>query len=130
MKLGSLHLLLIRLACVDRFLVPDGVGGRFSILSPVGLLPAAILGVDVVKLLESAAAMNDHFRTAQPGSNVVLDYVAVNHLLEKERGCNTRLLSVWSKSLESAGLWYDQLLAESLGKEEKGRAAFDHIEHT
>lgn len=117
---GKLASLADSIGCVDRFLVPDGVGGRFSILSPVGLLPAAILGIDVVKLLESAAAMNNHFRTAQPGENVVLDYVAVNHLLEKERGCNTRLLSVWSKSLESAGLWYDQLLAESLGKEEKG----------
>ena len=117
---GKLASLADSIGCVDRFQVPDGVGGRFSIFSPVGLLPAAILGIDVVKLLESAAAMNDHFRTAQPGENVVLDYVAVNHLLEKERGCNTRLLSVWSKSLESAGLWYDQLLAESLGKEEKG----------
>ena len=96
------------------------MGGRFSVLSPVGLLPAALLGVDVVTLLESAAAMNDHFRNSPPGENVVLDYVAVNHLLEKERGCHTRLLSVWSKSLESLGLWYDQVLAESIGKAEVG----------
>ena len=47
--------------------MPDGVGGRFSILSPVGLLPAAILGLDVVELLEGAAAMNEHFRTAPVG---------------------------------------------------------------
>ncbi len=119
-KTGKLASLSDAIGCADRFEVPDGVGGRFSILSPVGLLPAAILGVNVVKLLESAAAMNDHFRTMPPGENVVLDYVAVNHLLEKERGCNTRLLSVWSKSLESVGMWYDQLLAESLGKEEQG----------
>ena len=117
---GKLATLADSIGCVDRFLVPDGVGGRFSILSPVGLLPAAILGVNVVQLLESAAAMNNHFRTAAPGKNVVLDYVAVNHLLERERGCNTRLLSVWNDSLESAGLWYDQLLAESIGKEEQG----------
>ncbi len=117
---GKLASLADSIGCRDRFRVPDGVGGRFSILSPVGLLPAAILGINVVKLLESAATMNDHFRTAQPGENVVLDYVAVNHLLEQERGCNTRLMSIWSKSLESTGLWYDQLLAESLGKEEKG----------
>jgi glucose-6-phosphate isomerase len=80
-------------------------------------LPAAILGLDVVKLLEGAAAMNRHFREAAPDDNVVLKYVAVNHLLETLRGCNVRILSVWSKALESAGLWYDQLLAESLGKE-------------
>ncbi len=46
--------------------------------------------------------------------------VAVNHLLEKKRGANIRVLSVWSKALETAGLWYDQLSAESLGKEELG----------
>ncbi len=117
---GKLAELADAIGCRDRFVVPDGVGGRFSIFSPVGLLPAAILGIDVVKLLENAAAMNDHFRTAAPGENVVLDYVAINHLLERKQGCNTRILSAWSKSLESAGLWYDQLLAESLGKNEQG----------
>ncbi len=108
------------IGCKDRYLVPDGIGGRFSVFSAVGLLPAAILGIDVVKLLESASAMNTHFRTAEMGQNVVMDYVAVNHLLEEEKGVSTRVLSVWSKSLESAGFWYDQLLAESLGKHEKG----------
>ena len=117
---GKLASLADAIGCKDRYLVPDGVGGRFSIFSAVGLLPAAILGIDVVKLLESAAAMNTHFRTAEMGRNVVMDYVAVNHLLEKEKGVSTRVLSVWSKSLESAGFWYDQLLAESLGKHEKG----------
>ena len=117
---GKLASLADSIGCKNRFQVPDGVGGRFSVFSAVGLLPAAILGINVVQLLESAAAMNNHFRTAPYGENVVLDYVAVNHLLETQSGCNTRLLSVWSKSLESAGLWYDQLLAESLGKAERG----------
>ena len=119
-KSGKLASLADSIGCKDRFAVPDGVGGRFSIFSPVGLLPAAILGIDVVKLLEAAASMNDHFRNASYGENVVLDYVAVNHLMERERGCHTRILSTWTKSLESAGLWYDQLLAESLGKAEVG----------
>ena len=116
---GKLASLADAIGCKDRYLVPDGVGGRFSVFSAVGLLPAAILGIDVVKLLESASAMNTHFRTAEMGHNVVMDYVAVNHLLE-EKGFSTRVRSVWSKSLESAGFWYDQLLAESLGKNEKG----------
>ncbi len=102
------------------FNVPDGVGGRFSILSAVGLLPAALLGLDVVKLLKGAAAMNQHFRTAPPGKNAVLDYVGVSRLMETERGASIRVLSVWSKALEAVGLWYDQLLAESLGKHEQG----------
>jgi glucose-6-phosphate isomerase len=117
---GKLASLSDAIGIKDRYLVPDGVGGRFSILSAVGLLPAAIMGIDVVTLLEGAAAMNTHFRSAPLGENVVLDYVAVNHLLETQQDVLTRVMSVWSKSLESIGLWYDQLLAESLGKAERG----------
>ncbi len=117
---GKLAELADAIGCKTRFPVPDGVGGRFSIFSAVGLLPAAIIGVDVVKLLEGAAVMNDSFRRQPPGANPVLDYVAINHLMEVERGCHTRVLSAWSNSLESTGLWYDQLLAESLGKAEQG----------
>jgi glucose-6-phosphate isomerase len=113
---GKLHDLAKGLGCQEIFSVPDGVGGRFSVLSAVGLLPAAMLGIDCVQLLEGAIAMNEHFANAAPEDNVVLRYVAVNHLLEKERGATIRVLSTWSKSLESIGLWYDQLLAESIGK--------------
>ncbi len=119
-KSGRLFDLCRELGCQEFFEVPDGVGGRFSILSAVGLLPAAILGLDVVRLLEGAAAMNEHFRTAAPQDNLVLRYVGVGHLLETRRGIDIRVLSVWSKALEAVGLWYDQLLAESLGKNEIG----------
>ncbi len=104
----------------EAFPVPDGVGGRFSIFSAVGLVPAAVLGIDVVQLLRGAASMNEHFRQAPPGNNRALDYTAISHLMEKQRGANIRVMSVWAKSLESLGLWYDQLLAESLGKQERG----------
>ena len=108
------------IGCPDVFEVPDGVGGRFSILSAVGLLPAAIMGLDVVKLLEGAAAMNEYFRTASPAENLVMRYAAVCMLLENGYNMHTRILSTWGKSLEAVGLWYDQLLAESLGKHELG----------
>lgn len=117
---GRLFELAKALGCPEQFSVPDGVGGRFSVLSAVGLLPAAILGLNAVRLLEGAAAMNEHFRTAPPGQNVVLDYVGVCHLLEANRDVDIRVFSVWSKALEAIGLWYDQLLAESLGKQEMG----------
>jgi glucose-6-phosphate isomerase len=117
---GKLFDLAQAIGCQEKFYVPDGVGGRFSIFSAVGLLPAAILGIDIVRLLQGAAAMNEHFRTAPVGENVVLNYVGVCHLLEEFRDVDLRVLSVWAKSLESAGLWYDQLLAESLGKHEMG----------
>jgi glucose-6-phosphate isomerase len=100
--------------------VPDGVGGRFSVLSAVGLLPAAVLGLDIRQLLEGAAAMNRHFREAPPDENLVLRYVGVCHLMEARRNCVVRVLSTWGKQLEAIGLWYDQLLAESLGKNEQG----------
>ena len=117
---GKLHDLAQALQCRDIFRVPDGVGGRFSVLSTVGLLPAAVLGLNVVRLLEGAVMMNERFQNAAVGNNPVLDFAGVCHLLEKERGASTRVLSVWSKSLEAFGLWYDQLLAESLGKSEQG----------
>ena len=117
---GRLFDLSTAIGCQEKFPVPDGVGGRFSILSAVGLLPAAVMGLDIITLLEGAAAMNEHFRTAKPAENVVLKYVGLAHLMEMRRGANIRVLSVWAKSLESVGLWYDQLLAESLGKQLMG----------
>jgi glucose-6-phosphate isomerase len=89
------------------------------VLSSVGLLPAAVLGINVVALLEGAAAMNHHFRTAPPEQNAVLCYVNACHCAERT-GRHIRVLCVWSKALESFGLWHDQLLAESLGKHGKG----------
>ncbi len=117
---GKLHELATAIGCDEIFSVPDGVGGRFSVLSSVGLMPAAMLGLDCMKLLDGAVAMNEHFKNADYSDNVVLQYVAVNHLLARERGKSIRVMSVWSKALESVGMWYDQLLAESNGKEGLG----------
>ena len=113
---GKLQDLASEIGCQQVFTVPEGVGGRFSILSPVGLMPAAMLGLDCMKLLEGAVAMNEHFKNADYEENVVLQYVAVNHLLAKHRNKSIRVMSVWSKALEAVGLWHDQLLAESNGK--------------
>jgi glucose-6-phosphate isomerase len=117
---GKLFDLAAELGCPDVFQVPDGVGGRFSILSAVGLLPAAVMGLDIVELLQGAVAMNEHFRTAPLGENCVLDYTNVCHLMDTHHGTDIRLLSTWGNRLEAVGLWYDQLLAESLGKQEQG----------
>jgi len=103
----------------SHFPIPDGVGGRFSIFTAVGLVPAAILGLDLNELLRGAADMTERFFTAPAGDNPVLDYTAVCHCWEQQ-GAGTRILSTWGKRLEAAGLWYDQLLSESLGKDERG----------
>jgi glucose-6-phosphate isomerase len=104
----------------EMFVYPDHVGGRFSVLTAVGLLPAAVLGLDVEALLQGAAAMTERFRQAPVGENPVLDYVGICHLMEVRRGANIRVLSTWGKRLEAVGLWYDQLLSESLGKDGQG----------
>lgn len=116
---GRLHELATELGCQDIFNIPDGVGGRFSIFCPVGLLPAAVLGVDPVELLRGAVRANERFASAGQGENPTLDYVGVSRLWE-QAGADIRILSVWADGLEATGLWYDQLLAESLGKDERG----------
>ncbi len=105
------------------FEVPRGVGGRFSVLSPVGLLPAALMGLDIEKLLEGARDMTARFfdKEIAVEDNPVLAYAGVSHLLET-RGATIRVLSVWSRRLEAGGFWYDQLLSESLGKNETAGA--------
>ena len=117
---SRLRSLATAMGCPEMFPIPDGVGGRFSILTAVGLLPAAAMGIDIVRLLEGAAAVNRRFCNSSPGDNPVLDYVATCHLMETRRGANTRVLSTWGKGMEAMGLWYDQLLAESLGKDGQG----------
>ncbi|MFO0935964.1 MAG: glucose-6-phosphate isomerase [Gemmataceae bacterium] len=104
----------------DILTIPDDVGGRFSVFTPVGLLPAAVMGLDVRALLLGAAAMTKRFLEEPFERNPVLQYAAINHLMTTEYNKSIRVMQVWSRKLESVGLWYDQLLGESLGKNGKG----------
>jgi glucose-6-phosphate isomerase len=104
----------------DMLPIPDNVSGRFSVFTSAGLLPAAVMGLDVRALLLGAAAMTKRFLEEPFERNPVLQYAAVNYLMTEEKAKPTRVLAVWSKKLESVGLWYDQLLAESLGKQGRG----------
>jgi glucose-6-phosphate isomerase len=104
----------------DVLTIPDNVGGRYSVFTPAGLLPAAALGLDVRALLLGAAGMTRRFLEEPFERNPVLQYAAVNHLMAEEQGKPIRVLSVWSKKLQAVGHWYDQLLAESLGKRGRG----------
>jgi glucose-6-phosphate isomerase len=102
------------------FTIPDRVGGRFSIFSPVGLLPAGLMGLDVRALLQGASSITRNFLEEPFERNIVLQFAAVCYLMTEELGKNIRVMSVWSKKLEALGLWYDQLMAESLGKQGRG----------
>ncbi len=104
----------------DVFSIPDGIGGRFSILTAVGLLPAAAAGMNILALLEGARCMTEHFRSAPFESNTILQYVAVGHAFETDQGIIHRILATWGSQLEAVGMWYDHLLGESPGRRERG----------
>jgi glucose-6-phosphate isomerase len=78
------------------------------------------MGLDVRALLLGAAAMTRRFLEEPFERNPVLQYAAVNFLMSAEGRKSVRVLSIWSKKLEAVGLWYDQLLSESLGKHGQG----------
>src|SRR5262249_840508 len=95
-------------------------GGRFSVFTPAGLLPAATIGLDVRALLLGASVMTRRFLEEPFERNPILQYAAVNYLMSEQLGKPIRVLAVWSKKLEALGLWYDQLVAESLAKQGRG----------
>ena len=109
-----------RIGSTNTFEIPDSVGGRFSVLTAVGLLPASIVGIDVVRLLEGAAAMNRRFREAPVFDNPVLQYVAVSHLAEVESGVTARGLSSRSQQLAAVASWYDLIRSERGGRAGQG----------
>ncbi len=96
--------------------VPASVGGRFSALSAVGLLPAAAAGVDVAALLAGAASMEARCRTGSVRENPALLYAAALHLLDVRRGRRIHVLMPYADALRDTGDWFVQLWAESLGK--------------
>jgi glucose-6-phosphate isomerase len=104
----------------DILTIPDNVGGRFSVFTPAGLLPAALMGFDVRALLLGAAAMTKRFLEEPFERNPVLQFAGVNFLMAQEQGKPLRVLSAWSRKLEALGAWYDQLVCESLAKQGRG----------
>lgn len=108
------------IAADDVLSVPDNVGGRYSVFTPAGLLPAAVMGLDVRALLLGASAMTKRFLEEPFERNPVLQYGVINHLMAEELHKSTRVLAVWSSKLEALGFWHDQLVAESLGKIGRG----------
>ena len=97
------------------FEVPDGVGGRFSVLTPVGLLPAALLGVDVRGLLAGAAAMDTRLSSGELMENPAYLGAALHHAAYAE-GRPISVMFAYADQLYLLADWYRQLWAESLGK--------------
>jgi glucose-6-phosphate isomerase len=96
--------------------VPPNVGGRFSVLTAVGLVPAAFLGLDVDDLLQGARDMRAHCWSAAPRENVGIVGAVLLHLLATRRGRRIQVVMPYADALLHVADWYRQLWAESLGK--------------
>ena len=96
--------------------VPARVGGRYSVLSPVGLLPLAVLGVDIEALLRGAADNAARCLTADLAANPALEIAALSVLLDTQRGKRIAVMMPYINRLRLFVDWYCQLWAESLGK--------------
>nr|MDD6336316.1 glucose-6-phosphate isomerase [bacterium] len=97
------------------FAIPDGVGGRFSETCPVGLLPAAVCGIDIASLLAGAADMDKRCQQQDMHQNPAMMAAALS-VLSMEKGMNISVMMPYADSLRYVADWYAQLWGESLGK--------------
>lgn len=103
----------------ESFVVPDDVGGRFSVLTAVGLLPIAVSGADITKLMEGAASMRNYCLNLAYEDNDALKYAAVRNILLR-KGKSIEILVNYEPSLHYVSEWWKQLYGESEGKDQKG----------
>jgi glucose-6-phosphate isomerase len=99
--------------------IPPDVGGRFSVLTPVGLFPAAVTGLDTDALLRGAAQCVDEV-TQRGADHPAVEGAAYYYLMSISKGRNVRVMMPYADSLDRLAAWFVQLWAESLGKEGKG----------
>ena len=105
---GGLTSVTALLGCTSVFTIPDEVGVGDSVFTPLSLLPAAVAGIDVVRLLQGAAAMNRRFREAQVSENPVLQCAGVSRLMA-EQGDRMRVLASRNSQLAAVCRWHERL---------------------
>ena len=103
----------------ESFVVPDDVGGRFSVLTAVGLLPIAVYGADIDKLMEGAEAARKEALEADFETNGSLQYAAVRNILLR-KGKTVEIVANYEPSLHYVSEWWKQLFGESEGKDQRG----------
>ncbi len=103
----------------ESFVVPDDVGGRFSVLTAVGLLPIAVSGADLDKLMEGAADARERALNAPYEENDAVLYAAIRNILLR-KGKSVEILANYEPSLHYVSEWWKQLYGESEGKDQKG----------
>ena len=103
----------------ETFVVPDDIGGRFSVLTAVGLLPIAVSGADISKLMEGAAAAREAYSVCDLNTNDCYRYAALRNILNR-KGKSIELMVSYEPAFAMMAEWYKQLFGESEGKDGKG----------
>lgn len=103
----------------ETFVIPDDVGGRFSVLTAVGLLPIAVSGVDIDQIMSGAAAASKDFETSELSDNIAYQYAAIRNILYN-KGKTIEMLVNYEPGLQYFAEWWKQLYGESEGKDQKG----------
>lgn len=99
------------------FVVPDDVGGRFSVFSAVGLVPLALVGLDVDEIIRGIKIMDLALKNTDIRKNIAAQNALIHYLMDKEKGRYLSVIMPYSSRLRYVSDWYAQLWAESLGKE-------------
>lgn len=103
----------------ESFVIPDDVGGRYSVLTAVGLLPIAAAGIDIEQMMQGAADAAKEYANPELSQNAAYQYAAIRNLLYR-KGKTTEILVNYEPSLNYFSEWWKQLFGESEGKDHKG----------
>lgn len=103
----------------ETFVIPDDVGGRFTVLTPVGLLPIATAGIDIEEMMKGAAAAREAYSVPELDKNDAYKYAVTRNVLYR-KGKTTEILVNYEPCLHYFGEWWKQLYGESEGKDGKG----------
>ncbi|NLK97328.1 glucose-6-phosphate isomerase [Defluviitalea saccharophila] len=103
----------------ETFIIPDDVGGRFTVLTPVGLLPIAVSGIDIDQLMAGAKDAREEYQVEDFENNPAYQYALIRNILYK-RGKSTEILVNYEPALHYISEWWKQLYGESEGKDNKG----------
>lgn len=104
----------------EQFVVPDNVGGRYSVLTAVGLLPIAVAGIDIDKLMEGARNAQERFDDPDLKYNECYQYAVIRNILYNKMNKTTEILVNYEPKMHYFTEWWKQLYGESEGKENKG----------
>ncbi len=112
------------------FVVPDDVGGRFSVFSAVGLLPFALVGIDIDEIMNGIKDMDLALKNTDINENIAAQNALIQYLLDIKRGKHISVMMPYSSKLKYVSDWYVQLWAESLGKDTDKQGNHVHIGQT